>query len=62
MGCNIQLVFYHSKKASDPILVKALLNEKETTLPVPTNQYPYYKWDDLRAYYLKKLEEFEKDE
>ena len=62
MGCNIQLVFYHSKKASDPILVKALLNEKETTLPVPTNQYPYYKWDDLRAYYLKKLEEFEKGE
>ncbi len=60
MACNIQLVFYHSKKASDPILVKALLNEKEATLPVQTDQYPYYKWDDLRAYYLKKLEEFEK--
>lgn len=61
MACNIQWVFYRSKKQKDaPILVKALLNEKEATLPVPTDQYPYYKWDDLRAYYLKKLADFEK--
>ena len=61
MACNIQLVFYRSKKLKDaPILVKALLNEKEATLPVPTDQYPYYKWDDLRAYYVKKLKEFER--
>ena len=60
MACNIQLVFYRSKKQKDaPILVKALLNEKEATLPVPTDQYPYYKWDVLRAYYVKKLKEFE---
>jgi hypothetical protein len=62
MACNIQLVYYRSKKKDAPILVKALLNEKEATLPIETNQYPYYKWDDLRAYYLKKLEEFEKSE
>lgn len=62
MACNIQLVFYRPKnaKASQPILVKALLNEKEATLPIPTTQYPYYNWDDLRAYYLKKLDDFEK--
>ncbi len=60
MACNIQLVFYRSKKQKDaPVLVKALLNEKEATLPVPTDQYPYYKWDDLRAYYVKRLKEFE---
>ena len=60
MACNIQLVFYRSKKQKDaPVLVKALLNEKEATLPVPTDQYPYYKWEDLRAYYVKKLKEFE---
>ncbi len=62
MACNIQLVFYRSKKKDAPILVKALLNEKEATLPVATDQYPYYKWDDLRTYYLKKLEEYEKGE
>ena len=53
MACNIQLVYYRSKKAGAPILVKALLNEKEATLPIPTDQYPYYKWDDLRAYLVK---------
>ncbi len=61
MACNIQLVFYRSKKQKDaPILVKALLNEKEATLPVPTDQYPYYKWEDLRAYYVQRLKEFER--
>ena len=61
MACNIQLVFYRSQKQKDaPVLVKALLNEKEATLPVPTDQYPYYKWEDLRAYYVKKLKEFER--
>ena len=63
MACNIQLVFYRPKsaKSSAPILVKALLNEKEATLPISTDQYPYYKWDDLRAYYLKKLDDFERN-
>lgn len=60
MACNIQCIFYRSKKADD-ILVKVLLNEKEATLPIETDQYPYYKWADLRAYYLKKLDDFEKD-
>ncbi len=59
MACNIQLVFYRPKKGQGDILVKALLNEKEATLPVPTDQYPYYKWEDLRAYYVKRLKEFE---
>jgi len=59
MGCNIQLIFYRPKKGRPgDILVKALLNEREQTLPVPTTQHPYYRWADLRAYYLKKLEGF----
>lgn len=59
MGCNIQLVYYRPKKAkslsADDILVKALLNEKEATLPVKTDNFPYYKWSDVRKYYLDKL-------
>ena len=72
MGCNIQLIFYRPTKQkansqktianSDDILVKALLNERECTLPVKTNQYPYYKWSDLRQYYLDKLAKFEERE
>ncbi len=61
MACNIQWVFYRPKKKGEPILMKALLNEKEATLPIKTDQFPYYKWDDVRAYYLKKLDDFEKE-
>ena len=66
MGCNIQLIFYRPKSTKpghinpQDILVKALLNEKEATLPIHTDQYPYYKWEDLRTYYLKKLDDFDK--
>ena len=60
MGCNIQLIFYRPKKGkAGDILVKALLNEREQSLPVPTDNYPYYRWADLRAYYTKKLADFE---
>ena len=63
MGCNVQLVFYRPKKTSgkqDDILIKALLNEREMSLPVPTTQYPYYRWADLRKYYQDKIEQYEK--
>ena len=56
MGGNIQLVFYRPKKGKDgDILVKALLQEREVTLPVTPVKFPYYKWEDLRKYYLRKL-------
>lgn len=60
MGCNIQLIFYKPKKGQGDILVKALLNEREASLPVPTTQYPYYRWNDVRAYWTKKLNDFAK--
>ena len=56
-ACNIQLVFYRSKKASDPILVKCLLNGCEATLPVTTSQYPYYHWTDFRDFYTKRCKD-----
>jgi hypothetical protein len=60
MACNIQLIFYRPKKGkAGDILVKALLNEREMKLPVASDQHPYYKWADLRAYYLKKLDAFD---
>ncbi len=63
MACNIQLVFYRplDGKKGD-ILVKALLNEREASLPVKTKQFPYYRWSDLRKYYLDKLAAFEAKE
>ena len=59
MGCNIQLIFYRPKRGDGDILVKALLNEREATLPVtPTATPYYYRWKELRAYWLSKLESF----
>ena len=74
MACNIQLVFYRSKAkkakgmeyksptTGDDILVKALLNEREAYLPAQTDNWPYYKWQDLREYYLQKISTFLKSE
>ena len=69
MACNIQLIFYRPSKSkansqkpmanANDILVKALLNERECRLPIKTDQYPYYKWADLRQYYLNKLDAFD---
>lgn len=55
-ACNIQLVFYRSKKHKDDILVKCLLNGQEASLPVSTHHYPYYKWSDFVSFYTKRIE------
>lgn len=57
MASNVQLVFYR-KRGSQDVLVKALLNEREVSLPVATDQYPYYHWADVRAYYQRKIDAF----
>lgn len=53
MGANLQLVFYRND--DNDVLVKALLNEQEVTLPAPSVKGPYYRWSDLRDYYLTKI-------
>ena len=52
MAANIQLVFYR-KDGSDDILVKFLLQENETTLPIPTDCAPYYHWQDVKRYWAE---------
>ena len=46
---NLQLIFYRSRKAGKPVLVKFLLNEKEVSImglePV---QGPYYSWEAFK--------------
>ena len=55
MGANVQLVFFRKGKSKD-ILVKFLMNENETSIPVKTDCYPYYHWRDVSAYYRKMIE------
>ena len=54
MASNIQWIFYRNRSGN--VLVKILLNEREQRIPVPTDTWPYYRWDDLRAFYMKILE------
>jgi hypothetical protein len=59
MAGNVQFIFYRKSPADRDPLFKVLLNENEATLPLPTQQAPYYRWSDFRSYYLKKLDAYE---
>ena len=58
MGANLQFVFYRKNPGDKDILFKVLLNEEEATLPLPTTTPPYYRWQDFREFYLKKLDAY----
>ena len=58
MGANIQFVFYRKDFADKDILVKVLLNENEARLPLHSSMEPYYKWSEVREYYLNKLDAY----
>ena len=53
---NVQLIFYRKGKSSNDILVKCLLNGHEVRLPVPTDNYPYYRWSDFRQFYTARCQ------
>ena len=55
MAANIQLVFFR-KAGSEDILVKFLMNENETAVPIATDCYPYYHWSDVEPYYRNMIE------
>ena len=60
MASNIQFIFYRENPFDKDVLVKVLLNEEEATLPVKSDMAPYYKWSDVRQYYLNKIDAYEK--
>ncbi len=55
LSSNIQWVLYQKKGFKD-YLVKVMLNEKEIHITgLESKIFPYYRWADLKAFYLKKL-------
>ena len=46
-AANIQLIFYRDAKGD--VLVKPLLNERETRI-LGLEGFPYYKWEDMKAW------------
>lgn len=61
MGCNLQLIFYRKNVHDKDVLVKVLLNEREATLPLKSDLAPYYRWNEVRQYYLNKLNAYEQN-
>lgn len=59
MGCNIQFIFYRSSSKDKDVWVKVLLNEEEATMPLQPVEGPYYRWEDVRKYYLDKINAYE---
>ena len=59
MASNIQLVFYRRNAADSDVLVKILLNENEATLPpsVKPVSAPYYRWSDVRQFFMSRIGE-----
>lgn len=52
MASNIQIIFYKNKLNN--IIVKFLLNEQEIKIPLATNKYPYYDWENVKKYLESK--------
>lgn len=55
MAGNVQIVFFRNK--ADDILVKFLHNERETSIPIDTDCYPFYHWNDVKALWTSILDD-----
>ena len=49
MGANVHFVFY--RNSSGDVLFKVLHNGREATLPLETENWPYYSWDAFKERY-----------
>ncbi len=59
LGGSIMMVHYRSEIGDPDVLVKVLLNGEEARLPIETDCAPYYHWEDVKRYYLRKLYRYE---
>lgn len=50
MGATFHMVFYKPVRGDGDILFKAVLNGREASMPFDAVQWPYYRWEDLKAY------------
>ena len=59
IGGSIAMIHYRSEVGDPDVLVKVLLNGEEARLPIETDCAPYYHWEDVKRYYLRKLYRYE---
>ena len=58
-GCIVMIHYRRDQNDEDP-LIKVLLNGHEAQLPFESDCAPYYHWNDVKRYYLRKLYRYEK--
>lgn len=51
MAGNLQLIFFRNDADPDDVLVKIMLNEQERELPIPTDNWPFYRWADVKKFW-----------
>lgn len=56
MAGNVQLIFFRNDKTGE-VLVKLMLNEREKRIPVATDRFPFYRWDDVKNLYERVYKE-----
>lgn len=59
LGGSIEMIHYRSERGDKDVLVKVLLNGREARLPIESDCAPYYHWNDVKRYYLRKLYRYE---
>ena len=59
LGGSIEMIHYRSERGDPDVLVKVLLNGHEACLPIKSDCAPYYHWNDVKRYYLRKLYRYE---
>lgn len=59
LGGSIMMIHYRRDNDDPDVLVKVLLNGEEARLPIKTDCAPYYHWEDVKRYYLRKLYRYE---
>lgn len=55
LGGSMMIVHYRTDRNDPDPLVRVLLNGHDARLPLKTDCAPYYHWQDVKRYYLRKL-------
>lgn len=51
MAGNVQIIFFRNDNDKNDIIAKFLHNEHETSVPLETDIFPFYHWNDLKSYF-----------
>jgi hypothetical protein len=54
-GANLQWILYRKDADDEDVWIKVLLNEREASLPLPSDHAPYYRLSDFKTYYMEKV-------